>query len=112
MKKSIASLPTGKLYIRIFDAICEDDMLLVACQDMNFTYGDAIKAINHDNSVMVRAKMFCNLIIHRMGIEHNIDDYAVEGDYNPMMDQILTVFMLAWMDIEMEANYIPEAYTS
>ena len=110
MKKSIASLTTGKLYIKIFDAICEDDMR--ACQDMNFTYDDAIKAINHDDSVMVKAKMFCNLILHRIGIEYNIDDYGVEGDYNPMMDQILTVFMLAWMDIEMDANYIPEAYTS
>lgn len=110
MKKSITSLPTGKLYIRIFDTICEDGMLI--CQDINFTYGDAIKAINHDNSVIVKAKMFCNIVIHRMGIEHNIDDYAVDGDYNPMMDQILTVFMLAWMDIEMEANYNPESYTS
>ena len=108
MKKSITSFATGKLYIRIFNAICEDGML--ACQDMNFTYVDAMKAINRDNDVMVKAKMFCNLILHRMGIEHNIDDYIVESDYNPMMDQILTVFMLAWMDIEMDANYSPEAY--
>lgn len=108
MTKSITSFATGKLYIRIFDAIYEDDMR--ACQDLNFTYGDAVKAINHDNSVVVKAKMFCNLIIHRMGIEHNIDDYVVVGDYNPMMDQILTIFMLAWMDIEMDANYSPEAY--
>lgn len=108
MKKSITSFTTGKLYIKIFDAICEDGML--ACQDMDFTYADAMKAINHDNSVMVKAKMFCNLIIHRMGIEHDIDDYIVEGDYNPMMYQILTVFMLAWMDTEMYANYSPEAY--
>lgn len=108
MKKSITSFATGKLYIKIFDAICEDGML--ACQDMDFTYADAMKAINHDDSVMVKAKMFCNLILHRMGIEYNIDDYRVEGDYNPMMDQILTVFMLAWMDIEMDANYRPEEY--
>lgn len=108
MKKSITSFTTGKLYIKIFDAICEDGML--ACQDMDFTYADAMKAINHDDSVMVKAKMFCNLILHRMGIEHNIDDYRVDGDYNPMMYQILTVFMLAWMDIEMYANYSPEAY--
>lgn len=108
MKKSITSFATGKLYIKIFDAIREDDML--ACQDMDFTYADAMKAINHEDSVMVKAKMFCNLILHRIGIEYNIDDYTVEGDYNPMMDQILTVFMLAWMDIEMDANYVPEAY--
>lgn len=108
MKKSITSFATGKLYIKIFDALYEDGML--ACQDMDFTYADAMKAINHDDSVMVKAKMFCNLILHRIGIEYNIDDYTVDGDYNPMMDQILTVFMLAWMDIEMDANYGPEAY--
>lgn len=91
-----------KTYNKIF-AVLEDCQVI---QDMNLTYPEMMDVLNHkEGAPIVKAKQLCNVVLHKIDIEYNIDDYNVDCDYNPMMEQILTLSLLAWMNAEVYANY-------
>lgn len=91
-----------KTYNKMFEVLegCQ------VIQDMNLTYPEMMDVLNHkEGAPIVKAKQLCNAVLHKIGITYNIDDYNVDDGYNPMMEQILTLGLLAWMDVEVYANY-------